>query len=179
MCASYLGVTKKIGRQIGIFESLVYFGHIPEIHEILKKLIYLFAICLAFLTACSKDPKPDRATPFIGNWRTELADSSLFTFQTFWKIERGGPNIVNIATTDSVVSRMEDFLPSFAVETQVYKVRIDESDNMILNYSRASPSTIFMYAGTASIVDGKLIAQIQETSGIDGSKWSKTLVLHR
>ncbi|MBO9612557.1 MAG: hypothetical protein J7619_07675 [Dyadobacter sp.] len=145
----------------------------------MKQQIVSLIACVLLLAACSKDPKPDRATPFIGSWRTELADSSFVTFQTFWKIERSGPNMVKIATTDSVVSRMEDFIPSFAVERQVYNVRIDESDDMILNYSRASPSTIFTYAGTASIVDGKLIAKIQETSGIDGSTWSKTTVFHK
>ncbi|MDR6804572.1 hypothetical protein J2Y45_003119 [Dyadobacter sp. BE34] len=144
----------------------------------MKKLIYLFAACLALLVACSKDPKPDRATPFIGDWRTEGADSGIFKFQTFWKIERGGPNTVNIATSDSVVI-MDDFLPSFAVETFAYNQRVDESDKLILDYTHAGSGVIFMYSGTASIIDGKLIGKIQETSSIDGSKSSITLMFHR
>lgn len=130
------------------------------------------------LTACSKDPKPDRATPFIGDWRTELADSGIFKFQTFWKIERGGPNTINIATSDSVLTT-DEFLPSFAIETLGYNQRVDESGKMIINYSKADIGVIVMYAGTATIVDGKLIAEIQTTRSDDGSKSSRTLVFHR
>ncbi|MGG7664404.1 hypothetical protein [Dyadobacter sp. BHUBP1] len=144
----------------------------------MKKLIYLFATCLALLTACSKDPKPDRATPFIGDWRTEPADSGIFKFQTFWKIERGGPNMLNIATSDSVLT-MDEFLPSFAIEIPVYNVKIDEPGKMVLNYTRASSGVIFTYKGTANLIDEKLIATMQTTSSEDGLISSRTLIFHR
>lgn len=103
----------------------------------------------------------------------------LRSFQTFWRIERSGPNVVNIAASDSIVLKDDDIGPPFAVETLVYNVRIDESDKMILNYARASSGVIFTYVGIASIIDGKLIAQIQETSNIGGFLSSRTLVFRR
>lgn len=133
---------------------------------------------LALLAACSKDPKPDRATPFIGDWRTEPADSGLIAFQTFWKVERSGPNMVNIATSDSVVT-VDDFLPPLAIEIPVYNVKIDESGKMILNYTRASSGVIFTYKGTANLDNEKLIATMQTTSSEDGSISSRTLIFHR
>ena len=86
--------------------------------------------------------------------------------------------MLNIATSDSVLTT-DEFLPSFAIETLGYNQRVDESGKIILNYSKADIGVILMYAGTATIVDGKLIAEIQTTRSVDGSKSSRTLVFHR
>ena len=145
----------------------------------MKHLIASLFACVLLLAACSSDPKPDRATPFIGDWKTDPADSVVVYFQSFWKIERSGANMVNIVATDSIISKVDDFLPSIAMDIPVYNSKIDESGTLVLNYSRSIPGTIFKYTGSASIVDGKLVANISTVSSADGPLGSKTLIFHR
>lgn len=145
----------------------------------MKQLIVFFLACVLLFAACSKDPKPDQTTAFIGDWKTDQADSSIAYFQSFWKVSRSGPNMVNIITIDSVVSKTDDFFPTIAMEIPVYNAKVDQSGTLQLNYTRSIPGTIFRYNGSARVIDGKLVANINLVSSTDGPLGSTTLIFHR